>query len=103
MLGGAASRARRVDLGVASSYLLETAQAVIHRRLRQLHPAGQLAKVQLRVLPSPARHLLEGRGQCLEHTAGFQRVDGRRLPETRPDRLADVGRLEVEAAVDPAA
>src|SRR5579864_6716855 len=99
MLGGAALRAGRVDLSLAYSYLLQASQPMIHGGLRQLHPSGQLAQVQLRVLAPPARHLLEGRGKRREHAACFQRIDGSCLPEARPDRLADVGRLEVETAI----
>src|SRR5690348_11213969 len=103
MLGGAALGAGRVHLARASGYLLQPSQPVIHGGLGKLHPTGELAQVQLRVLAPPARHLLKGGGQRREHAARFQRVDGRRLPEACPDRLADVGRLEVETAIhDPA-
>src|SRR5260370_17056631 len=76
---------------------------MVHRRLGKVHPLGQLTEVQLGVCAAPPRHLAQGRRQCVELPCRFEPFDRCRLPQPGPDRLADVGRLEIEAAVHLAA
>src|SRR5260370_29355358 len=54
VLGGAPHGFRSAMIAIGLRELLEAAQAVVDRRLGQLHPARQLAQVQVRVLGSPA-------------------------------------------------
>src|SRR5690348_9552127 len=103
MLGGAALSLRRGELSGGLRKLLQPAQAMVDRRLRQLHAAGQLAKVQLRVLSPPPRHLTQRRRQAVHPALRLEALDGGRLAQARSNRLADVRRLEVEPAVDLAA
>src|ERR1700680_5037046 len=98
MLGGAARSFGRAGGAAHMGQLLQTAQTVVDRGLRNLHPPRQLAQVQLRMLAPPAGHLAQGRGKALEPTADLEPPDRSRLAETRSDRLADVRRFEVEAA-----
>src|SRR6266581_2052307 len=103
MLGGAACVPRLARGSVGLRHLLKPAQPMIHRRLGEVHPPRKLAEVELRVLAPPPRHLAQGGRQGGEPAVGSERIDGRRLPEPRADRLADVRGLEVEPAVDLAA
>src|SRR6202521_5291780 len=103
MLGGASRWFAGAAGAARIGRLLQTAQAVVDRGLRKLHPPRQLAQVQLRMLAPPAGHLAQGRGKALEPTADLEPPDRSRLAETRSDRLADVRRFEVEPAVHLAA
>src|ERR1700686_5579343 len=102
-LGGAARSFGRAGGSALIGQLLQTAQAVVDRGLRKLHPPRPLAQVPLRMLAPPAGHLAQGRGKALEPTADLEPPDRSRLAETRSDRLADVRRSEVEPAVHLAA
>src|SRR5207249_8496386 len=100
MLGGPACVIRGRD---TRTHLLEPPQTVVDRRLRQLHAVSKLAEVQLWVSGAPSGHLAQRRRQRLESPGGFQLLDRRHLTESGADRLADVRRLGVEAAVHLAA
>src|SRR5713226_7814338 len=99
MLGGAASGFWRQIAVRMIGHLLQAAQAVVDRRLGQLHAPRELAKVELRVRATPAGHLTQRGRQAVELSLRFEPVDRSRLPQTRTDGLADVGGLEVEATV----
>src|SRR2546428_3464893 len=94
---GGATFSRR---GPRLSQLLQPAESVIHSGLRKLHVTRELSEVQFRMLTTPSRHLAECRRKAVQLAIGFELLDGRRLAHPGTDGLADVCRLEVEAAVD---
>src|SRR5690242_6180792 len=100
MLCGAELLLRRPRVTVRLSQVLDAPEAVVDRGLGEVHAPCQLAEVQIRVLAPPASHLAQRRRQLRQRAVGVERLDGRRLAETRADRLADVRRLEVEPAID---
>src|SRR5882762_3048911 len=100
MLGGAASSLWRAWLAGRLSQLLEPSQAVIDGGLRKLHPARQLAEVELRVCAAPASHLAKGRRQTIEPAGHFEPLDRGGLAQPGSDGLADVGGLKIETPVD---
>src|SRR5437879_11716660 len=57
MLGGAARGFRRYAAVRMLGDLLQTSQSMVHRRLRNLHPIGELDEVQLRIRAEHARKL----------------------------------------------
>src|SRR5260370_1405731 len=79
--------------------LLQQGQAVVTLGVEKVHPPRQLAQVKLRMLAPPAGHLAQRRRKPLQTTAALEPFDRGRLAETGSDRLADVGRLEVEPAI----
>src|SRR6266545_8210121 len=99
MLGTAAFVLRTGAVTVRLRQLLQSAQPVVDRRLRELHASRKLTQVQLGVGAPPARHLAQGRRQTLERAGSLQPLDGGCLAEARTDRLADVCGLEVEPPV----
>src|SRR5438128_11340267 len=103
MLGGATCALWRMLRGHVVGDLLESPQAVIDRRLGELHPPRQLAEVELRVGAAPAGHLPQRSRQGVELADRLEPLDGGRLTQPRTYGLADVGSLEVEAAVHLAA
>src|SRR2546427_3711206 len=80
MLGGAARGFRRYAAVRMFGDLLQTSQSMVHRRLRKLHPIGQLAEVQLRVRAAPARHLAQRRRYSLELSRRFHTFHRGRPP-----------------------
>src|SRR6266849_4294492 len=79
MLCGAARAIRRSAATGVVGDVLEAAQAVVDRRLRQFHPPGELAEVELRVGAAPVGHLAQGRRQPVELSGRFEPLDRSRL------------------------
>src|SRR5712691_148881 len=82
MLCGAARPIRRSAATGVVGDVLEAAQAVVDRRLRQFHAPGELAEVEIRVGAAPVGHLAQGGRQPVELSGRFEPLDRGRL--TKP-------------------
>src|SRR6202022_378830 len=111
MLGGARTQADRLPgfggrfcpfslVSRAFGELHQPAQAVVDRRLGERHTLSQLVQVHLRVGPACPRHVLQSRRESLEPAGPLPLTEGGGLAYRRADGFVDVGRLEVQAAVD---
>src|SRR5713226_5895245 len=96
MLCGATRPIRRSAATRVVSDVLESAQAVVDRRLRQFHPLGELAEVEPGIGGAPLGHLAQCGRQPVELSGRFEPLDRGGLAKPGTDGLADVGRLEVE-------
>src|SRR5262245_45410479 len=72
MLCGAEFVPRFASVTLIGGQLLQPSQAMVDRGLRELHPARELAEVQLRVLAPPLRHLAQRRRKSPELPLGLE-------------------------------